>query len=51
MVAYLADYDSGDIKIDPHELIAADWFERDNLPEIPGEHSIARQMIEHVLSD
>lgn len=50
MVGYVADYDSGDIVIDPNELIAADWYSVDSLPEIPGEHSIARQLINHVLS-
>lgn len=49
MVAYIADYDRGEIKIDPNELIAADWFDKDNLPEIPGEHTIARQLIDSVL--
>jgi len=49
MVAYVADYESGEIEIDENELIAADWFSADDLPEIPGEHSIARQLINHVL--
>jgi len=50
MVAYVADYDRGDIVIDENELIAADWYSADNLPDIPGEHSIARHLIDHVLS-
>lgn len=50
MVAYIADYVSGEIKIDPNELMSADWFSRGNLPEIPGHHSIARSLIEHVLA-
>lgn len=51
MIAYLADYDSGEINIDPNELIAAHWYDRTNLPDVPGEHSIARQMIDHVLKN
>ncbi|NRA59363.1 MAG: NAD(+) diphosphatase [Psychrobium sp.] len=49
MIAYLCDYDSGEIKIEPNELIAADWFDASNLPEIPSNQTIAREMIEHVL--
>ncbi|MDP2560807.1 NAD(+) diphosphatase [Psychrobium sp. 1_MG-2023] len=50
MIAYLADYAGGEIKLDPHELIAGDWFDASNLPDIPGSHTIAREMIDHVLS-
>lgn len=50
MIGYIADYDSGEIKIDEHELMAADWFSKDELPEIPGTHTIARQLIDHVLA-
>ncbi len=49
MVAYIADYASGEIKIDKSELTSADWFSIDKLPEIPGHHSISRLLIEHVL--
>ena len=50
MIAYIADYQGGEIKVDHHELIAADWYDATNLPELPGPHSIARKMIEHILA-
>jgi len=50
MVGYIADYDSGEIVIDTNELIDADWYSADNLPEIPGEHTIARKLINEALS-
>ena len=49
MIAYIADYQSGEITIDPNELLAADWYDASNLPELPGEHSLARHMISHIL--
>ena len=49
MVGYIADYESGEIKLDPRELIAGDWYGIDDLPDIPGAHTIARQMIDFVL--
>lgn len=49
MIGFIADYASGEIKLDPHELIAGDWYNKNNLPDIPGHHTIAREMIDHVL--
>ena len=49
MIGYIADYVSGEIKLEPNELIAGGWYNADNLPEIPGQHTIARHMIDHVL--
>jgi NAD+ diphosphatase len=45
MIAFFADYKSGEITIDPIELIDAGWFTPDNLPDIPPEGSVARKMI------
>jgi NAD+ diphosphatase len=45
MIAFFADYKSGEIEIDPAELVDAGWFAPDNLPEIPPEGSVARKMI------
>ena len=50
MVGYIADYDSGEIVVDTNELIDADWYSADNLPDIPGEHTIARKLINEALS-
>lgn len=49
MVAYLADYDSGDIKWDPIELSDARWFGVDEIPLVAPEGTIARALIEHTL--
>lgn len=46
MMGFLADYASGDIQVDGHEILRADWFDIDDLPLIPGKLSIAGQLIE-----
>ncbi len=45
MIGFTADYLSGDIVIDPKEIVEAGWFRYDNLPNVPPEHSIAGQLI------
>ena len=50
MIAYIADYQSGEITIAPNELLAADWYDASHLPELPGQHSLARQMVNHILA-
>jgi NAD+ diphosphatase len=47
MVGFIAEYVSGSITIDPHELQGADWFTWDNLPALPPALSIARYLIDH----
>ncbi|QIQ22332.1 NAD(+) diphosphatase [Zophobihabitans entericus] len=49
MMAYLADYDSGDITIDKSELMEADWYHYDDLPKIPPYGTIARRLIEETI--
>lgn len=46
MMAYLADYDEGEIIIDPSELIEADWYHYNQLPKIPEYGTVARRLIE-----
>ena len=46
MVAFIANYAGGHIKVDGKEIADAGWFTADNLPEIPGKISIARRMID-----
>ncbi len=46
MVAFTAEHAGGDIQIDGEEIVAADWYTRDNLPNIPPGISIARQLID-----
>ena len=50
MVAFFADYKSGEIAIDPVEIVHADWFAPDDLPEIPPPGSVSRKMIDEFLS-
>ena len=49
MMGYMADYDSGDIRIDKNELIKADWYCKDDLPELAPKGTIARTLIETTL--
>lgn len=46
MIGFLADWISGDIAIDPTEIVDAQWFRRDELPAIPPRISIARKLID-----
>jgi NAD+ diphosphatase len=46
MIGFTAQYESGEIRVDGEEIIEADWYKFDSLPEIPGKLSIARQLID-----
>lgn len=46
MLAFFADYAGGPLHLDPAEIEAADWFARGALPQLPGQLSIARQLID-----
>ncbi len=46
MVGFTAEYAGGEIHEDGKEILHADWFTPENLPEIPGRGSIARQLIQ-----
>lgn len=46
MVGYIAEYDSGEITVDGEEIVHADWFDPNDLPNIPPLISIARKMID-----
>lgn len=46
MIGFTAQYVSGDIKLQKEELTAGGWFTKENLPQIPGKASIARQLID-----
>jgi NAD+ diphosphatase len=45
MIGFTADYESGEISVDGEEISAAEWFDVNNLPELPSEISIARKII------
>jgi NAD+ diphosphatase len=51
MIAFHADYDGGDIKVDGIEIADAQWFGIDALPNLPGKISIARRLIESALAE
>lgn len=46
MVGFRADYVSGDLELDPTEIVDANWYRRDALPTIPPGISIARVLID-----
>lgn len=45
MMGYIAEYQSGEIKIDPRELASAAWYDVDDLPNLPVEGTLARKLI------
>ena len=49
MLGFVADYRSGELTLDPREIVHADWFDANSLPALPGHHTIARGLIEHAL--
>lgn len=49
MIGFIADYSSGDIKIDYNEIEAADWYHFENLPGRPLSISIAGKLIDHFI--
>jgi len=51
MVAFTAKYAGGEIRVDPTEILDADWYSADNLPIIPGPFSIARRLIDWFVAE
>ncbi len=45
MIAFTAEYEAGEIRIDPRELAEASWFSPDAMPGIPPPPSIANRLI------
>jgi NAD+ diphosphatase len=46
MIGFTARWESGEIDIDPTEIVDANWYTRDDLPAIPPGMSIARKLID-----
>ena len=46
MIGFTARYAGGEIRVDGEEILDARWFPADQLPNIPGKISIARQLID-----
>lgn len=51
MIAYVADYESGDIVPQEGEIEDAQWFKLDALPQLPHRLSIARRLIDSVIAE
>lgn len=51
MIGFMAEWESGEIQIDPSELSDAKWFTVDALPPIPPPLSIARKLIDAWIAD
>lgn len=51
MIAFIADYDSGEISPDPLEIEAAQWFKIRDLPKLPMPISIARRLIDAAIAE
>jgi NAD+ diphosphatase len=45
MIGYFAQYESGDIRIDDDEIVDAQWFHYNQLPDIPPPDSLSGMMI------
>ncbi|WP_020590260.1 NAD(+) diphosphatase [Desulfobacter curvatus] len=45
MIGFTAEYKSGEIEIDPKEIIEAEWFKANSLPLIPDAYTLSGQLI------
>ena len=50
MIAFYADWESGEISEDPGEILEARWFDLDNLPATPMPGTVAWRLIHGVLA-
>ncbi|HEY0254463.1 MAG TPA: hypothetical protein VGC41_23205, partial [Kofleriaceae bacterium] len=46
MIGFTAKWASGEIQMDPVEIMDAEWFAPDQIPTIPPKLSIARELID-----
>ena len=51
MIGFTAEYAHGDLQLQRSELNEGGWYKLNNLPEIPGKVSLARQLIDAVKND
>lgn len=51
MIAFICDWQRGEIRINPAEIVDAQWFKKDNLPLLPPHFSISRVLIDSVLNE
>ena len=45
MIGFTAEYQSGEIQIDPAEIVEAAWFKAADLPVIPANYTLAGKLI------
>jgi len=50
MIAFRADWKAGDIRVDPTELLEAQWFDKDHLPNTPMPGTVAWKLIHDVFA-
>lgn len=50
MIGFKAKFKSGEIKIDGKEIVKAEWYTRDNMPDLPPKMSIGRLLIEDFIN-
>jgi NAD+ diphosphatase len=51
MIAFTADWKSGEIRADPLEIESAQWFKLRELPPLPQPISISRRLIDAVVAE
>jgi NAD+ diphosphatase len=51
MIAFVADWEAGEVRADPAEIEAAAWFRITALPKLPAPISIARRLIDAVVAE
>jgi NAD+ diphosphatase len=47
MLGFIAEYESGEIRIDHQEILDANWFAYDQLPLVPPKATVAGQLIDY----
>lgn len=50
MLGFHAEYRSGDIRVDGEEILSADWWRYDRLPEVPPPQTLAGRLIAHFVA-
>ena len=51
MLAYICEYESGEINVDGKEIVEADWYDMDNLPNTPPNSTLSGTLINSYVSD
>ena len=51
MLAYMCEYESGEINVDGKEIVEADWYDMDNLPNTPPNSTLSGTLINSYVSD